>query len=90
MSFVDDDRVVFAQLGVGLGFGEEDAVGHEFDEGGARGPLGEAHLVADRLSELHAEFFTDAVRHRARRDTPRLSVADHAGDTAAKFEANLG
>ncbi len=52
VGLVDDDRVVGAQLAVGLDLGEQDAVRHQLDEGGVRVHLvGEADLPADGLAE---------------------------------------
>ena len=49
---VDDDRAVAAQLRIGSGLGEEDAVGHELDPG-LRGRLVmETDLVADHIGRF--------------------------------------
>jgi len=34
VGLIDDDRVVGEQLSVGLDLGEQDAVGHQLDQGG--------------------------------------------------------
>jgi hypothetical protein len=49
--FVDDQRVVLRQPTLTLGFREQDAVGHHFDEIVAAALVGEAHLVADHVTE---------------------------------------
>ena len=47
VGLVHDDRVIAAQLGVGLDLRQQDAVGHELDQGVLADLLGETHLVAD-------------------------------------------
>ena len=61
---------------------------------GARGPVGEAHLVADQVAELGAELLGDPLGDRARRDPARLGVPDQAAALgaaapAAELEADL-
>ena len=92
VGLVDDDRVVATQHRVGLDLGEQDAVGHELDQGGGAGLLGEAHLVADDAvaADGGAQFAGDALGDGAGRDTPRLGVADHAGDAATQPQADFG
>ena len=93
VGLVDDDRVVAAQLPVALQLGEQDAVGHHLDPAGPRGAVGEPHLVADQVAQLGAELLGDPLGDRARRDPPRLGVADHpaalAGPAAAELQADL-
>ena len=48
---VDDQRVVLPQHPVALDLGEQDAVGHQFDEGVVAGAGGEPDLVADGVAE---------------------------------------
>src|SRR5579859_3467286 len=86
---VDDQRVVAAQLPVPLHLGQQDAVGHHLDLGAVAGLVGEPHLVADRRADLGAQFLGDAFGYGAGRDPPGLGVADLAGDTAAKLQADL-
>ena len=50
--FVDDNRVVGGEITVGLGFCQQDAVGHQLDTGIARGVVGEAHFIADRAADF--------------------------------------
>ncbi len=90
MRLVDDQRVVGVQQPVALGFGEQDAVGHELDVGVGRQLVGEAHLEADGVAERGFQFLGDARGDGARGDAPRLRVADQAGDAALQLEADLG
>ncbi|KWV87240.1 hypothetical protein PFLmoz3_03088 [Pseudomonas fluorescens] len=48
VGFVDDDRVVALEVAVVLGFGQQDAVGHQLDQGVGVTLVFEAHLVTDQ------------------------------------------
>ncbi len=86
---VDDQRVVAPQHPVALQLGEEDAVGHDADEGVLARTVVEADRVSDRLPDRGAELAGDALGDRARGDTARLRVTDQPGDAAPGFEAQL-
>ena len=92
MGLVHDDRVVAAQLGVGLDLRQQDAVGHELDQGVLADLLGETHLVADDAvtPDRGAQLGGDALGHAARGNAPRLGVADHPGHAPAQLQADLG
>ena len=90
MRLVDDQRVVLPQHPVALDLGEQDAVGHQFDEGVVAGAGGEPDLVADGVAEVGAEFVGDAFGDGAGGEPARLGVADDALHSAAEFEAHLG
>ena len=89
VGLVDDQRVVPAQHPVLLDLGEQDAVGHELDQRVLARAAGEADLVADGVGAGGAELLGDAFGHRARRDPPRLGVADRAEHAAAQLERHL-
>ena len=57
MGFVDDDAIISFQKRVALDLGQQDSVGHEFDQRGLFGSVLEADFKADDLSELGIEFF---------------------------------
>ena len=76
VGLVDDDGVVGLEQRIRLGFGQQDAVGHQFHRGVAAQPVLETHLVADHVAELRVEFFGDAFGHRRGGDAARLGVAD--------------
>ena len=59
VGFVDDDRVVPAQIRVALEFGEEDAVGHRLHQRAIADFVGETHRVANEVTDFGTEF----VRH---------------------------
>ncbi len=50
--FVENDRVVRVEPGIGLCLGEQDAVGHELDQRAFADLIGEAHLEADEIAEF--------------------------------------
>ncbi len=87
--FVHDDGVVVIEEAIALRLGEQDAVGHQLDEAFGAAVILEAQFVANKLAQWRLQFFGDACRDGARRDAPRLRVADDAGDAAAGFEADL-
>ena len=89
MCFVDDQRVVAAQIAVALGFGEQDAIGHHLNQIVSAAFVAEAHLVADQIARLRLQFLSNARRHRARGDTARLRAADKARGTTFQVEANF-
>ena len=88
--FIDDDRVVLPQQRIGLGFGKQDAVGHQLDLRAARNLLVEADLVADILAKWRAEFFSDSPRDTGGRQAARLGVTDQAAHAASSRDAQLG
>ena len=89
MRLVDDDRLVGVQVGVGLRFGEQDAVGHQLDPA-VRGRLVvEADFHADPGADLRLQLLRQPRRHRARRQPARLGVADQAARADAEVEADL-
>jgi hypothetical protein len=86
---VDDDRVVAPQRPVAADLGQQQAVGDQPDQRARARAVAEAHGVADRLSELHAELVRDPLGDRARREPARLRVGDHAVGSAPELEADL-
>ena len=91
VGLVDDQRVVAREGPVAGQLGEQDAVGHQLDQGVLADLVGEPDLVARRSSPSSVPS-SSAIRSatRARGQPPRLGVADHAGDAAAQVEADLG
>ena len=90
MSLVEDQSVVPEQPPVPLNLGEQNAVGHQLDQGRVAGLVGEAHRVADGAAQRGAGFVGNALRHGAGRQPARLGVPDGAADAAAEFQADLG
>ena len=54
-----------------------------------RDPISEAHLVAHQVTHVGAQLLRDAPGDCARRQPPRLGVADHLPCAAAHLEADL-
>ncbi len=69
--------------------GEQDAVGHQLDQGGVAHLVGEAHLEPDGLAQRGVQLLGDALGDAARGDPPRLGVPDPATDAAAELEGDL-
>ncbi len=80
VGFVDDEGGVLEEARVATGFGEEDAVGHEFDGGGLGvGAVFEADLVSDLAAEIDLEFLGDAFGDGGGGDASGLGAADACG-----------
>ena len=89
VGLVDDQRVVLFQEAVVLGFRQQDAVGHQLDQGALGALVLEAHLVADQLAQRRGQFLGDPGRHAARRQPARLGMADQAVHAPADLQADL-
>ncbi|MNE05189.1 hypothetical protein D3C80_977440 [compost metagenome] len=89
VGFVDDDRVVAFQIAVVLGFRQQDAVGHQLDQGAGIALVFEAHLIADQGAQRRAQLFGNPAGHAARGDPPWLGVADQAMLAATDFQTDL-
>ena len=90
MRLVDDQGVVPQQPAVTLDLGEQDAVGHHLHQGAVGDLVGEPHRVSDGLAERDVQLVGDALRDGAGRKPPGLGVPNHAPDTAACLQADLG
>ena len=53
MRFVNDDAVVFREQRIALRFGEQDAVGHQFDVSFRAAAVVEANGAADFAAPIH-------------------------------------
>src|SRR5471032_3090630 len=89
VGFVDDDRVVAFQVAVVLSFRQQDAVGHQLDQGVGVTLVFETHLIADQRAQRRGQFFGDAAGDAARGDSARLGVADQAVLATADFQADF-
>ena len=78
VGLVDDDGVVGLQQRVGLGFGQQNAVGHELDRGVAAEPVLESHLEAHHLAQRGFQLFGNALGHAGGSNAPRLGVTNQA------------
>ena len=89
MRFVDDDGVVGGEIAVGLRFGQQNAIGHQLHISIARGVVVETHFIADSVADVAAQFFGNPLRHRTRRQTPRLGMPDQARTAAPEFQTDF-
>ncbi len=89
VGLVDDDGVVFFQEAVVLRFGQQDAVGHQFDQRAVLALVFEAHLITHQLTQRRADLLGHARGDAARRQPARLGVADQPVHTASDFQADL-
>ena len=90
VGLVDDQGVVAAEHPVARELGQQDAVGHELDQGVLADLVGEAHLPADGLADLGVQLLGDAGGDGARGQAAGLGVPDHPAHAAAQLEADLG
>ncbi len=79
----------FAQPPVAANLVQQDAVRHHLDERRRARLIREAHLETDGLADAHVELGGEPARDGLRGDAPRLRVADHPVDAAARLEAEL-
>ena len=89
MGLVDDDRVVGAQLAIGVRFGEQYAVGHHLEDRVRACRVLEADLVADEALGRLGQFVREAVGETAGGDAPRLRAADEPRGAAPERQADL-
>ena len=89
VGFVDDDRVVALKKAVVLGFGQQDAIGHQFDQGIGIALVFETYLVTDQPAQRGAQLFGNPCCHAARGDPAWLGVGDQAVAATPQFQANL-
>ena len=76
MRLVDDEGVIGVQQRVSLGFGQQNAVGHQLHRGVAAQFVSKPHLVTHHLAQRRVKFLGDAFGYRAGRDAPRLGMAN--------------
>ena len=86
---IDDDDFVLREEGVAEGFGEEQAVGHQLDDGAVAGFFVKTHLVANGITERRIELLGDARGDAARGDAARLRMGDGAACAEAEGETKL-
>ena len=89
MRLVDDDGVVLFQKAVVLGFGEQDAVGHQLDQRAVLALILETHLITDQLAQRRTDLLGHPSRHTTRRQAARLGVADQPMHAPADLQTDL-
>ena len=90
MRLINNERVVAPQHGVALGLGQQNAIGHELDARPRREALVKTHLPTHDLAHLRLQLLRNAPRHRSRRQTPWLGMANQALLPTTRFKANFG
>ena len=89
MRLVYDDGVIGIQKPVMQGFGQQDAVRHEFDVSIRTAFVPEPDLVSDDTAEFDAKFFADPFGHGACRDSSRLRAGNHSPRSPAGLETEF-
>ena len=87
--FIDDDRVVFVEVGVGLGLHQEYPVGHELYVDVAIRPVFESHLVPHRCPQGLLQLGGNPAGHGDRRDPARLGASDDPVDSPPRLQTHL-
>ncbi len=90
VGLVDDDGVVALEKTVVLGLGQQDAIGHQLDQGIGIALVFETHLVTHQPAQWRRQFLGDTAGHAARSDPAWLGMGDQAMLAAAQFQADLG
>ena len=73
---VNDDGVVSLKQRIVLGFGQQNAVGHELDARGFAQPILKPDFVAHHFTQWGLQLFGNALGHRTGCNTPWLCVPD--------------
>ena len=89
MGFIDNQRVISPQQRIGLCLSEQNTVRHQFHRDAGCRMVREPDLVAHDRAEVRMQFFRDALRNRACRDTARLRVANKPCCAAARHHAEF-
>ena len=89
MGLIDDQRVIARQEAVILGFRQQDAIGHQLDQGALVALIGEAHLEADQFTQRRAQLLSHPAGDTARGKTARLGVANQAMHAPPQFQTDL-
>ena len=89
MRLVNNQRVVLIQKPVVLGFRQQNAVSHQFNQTFRAGVVAKTNLETNGFAQWLLQFFGDAVSHAASGDTARLGMTDITRHASARFQANL-
>ena len=90
VGLVDDNRIVFVEPGITLGFRQQNAVGNHLDVGLGAALVLKADLVAHRLSEILSQLLGDAGGHGGGGNAPGLGAGNLAADAAPGSQAEFG
>ncbi len=83
--FIDNDGVVLIKKTVMLNLRQQNTVGHQFDLSLVRNLVVKTYLIADKATQLSFHLFRNAVGHRARCQTTRLSMTNQTKFSAPKL-----
>ena len=89
MGLVDDDRVVTLEVAVVLGFGQQNTVSHQLDQGVGVALILEPNLIPHQRAQRRTQFFGDPAGNAARGDSPRLGMTDQAVLPTANFQTDF-
>ena len=89
MRFVDDQRVVFPQSAITVGFSQQNAVGHHLNKCSVVGAIVETNLVAHRMRAGLFQLMRQPCGKCACGDPAWLCTANHAANAAPEFQANF-
>ncbi len=89
VGLVDNDGVVALKETVVLGFGQQDAVGHQLDQRAVFALVLEADLITHQLTQWRADFLGYPRRNAACSQSTRLGMTDQPVNTTADFQADL-
>ena len=89
MGLIDDDGIIGAQAGITLGFGQQDAVGHNLDIGILLRTFFKPNFIPDRFTGFLPQFFSDTAGNSRSGDPARLGASDEPIDTSAGRQAEF-
>ena len=90
MRFIDNNRVVSAQVSIGLRFGQKNPIGHQFQIRIFGGAIFEPDFITDSPTQILPEFFGNPAGIRHGRNAARLGMSDNAVDAPSRCQAELG
>src|SRR6202012_3077836 len=89
VGLVEDQGVVAQQAAVALDLGEQNAVGHQFDQGAIADLVGEPDGEADGVAERAVQLVGDARRDGSRGQPTGLGVPDGSSNATTDVEADF-
>ncbi len=90
MSLIQDDGIVFREVGIALCFRQQDAVRHQLDVRLVAGPVVETNFAADLAAPCDVQLLGDPARDRKRRNAPGLRATDLGLNPKAGFKTHFG
>ena len=87
--FIDNDGVVLRQHAIVLNLGQQNTVGHQFDQRGIANLIVKSHFITDDTAHRNLQLFGNPVGHRACGQTTWLSMANQAVYPAPELKTDL-